>query len=1328
MKPSSLSLSLEAVSSTGKQLGPVQNRLLFKTLQCMKFKLLIAIAFFTVLRTVASNVKFYSINAMYGISMRETSSLCSDKNGFVWAASKTGILRLSEGDYRIYQLPSASSDYIITRLVYIHSVLFAYTDHGHVFRYNPVADKFDFIVDLHQFRNERSFVVNRLVVDSRGAFWIGSSHGLYRYQYGKMSSIRSDSTNTFMITQYDEEHLLQIGTKGIWMTNMQTHQSRCISNDANLKQMAYSKLFYDKKMERLWVGTVSNGLFWCDMKTGKFNRVLINTFPRQPVLAIEANSDSTLMVGIDGQGIWELNRKADKVLNIYKEDADNAASLRGDGVYDIFCDPKKRVWACSYTGGVCFFDQTMPLVNQITHNVNNPNSLTNNRVNKIIEDKKGNIWMATDNGISRWEMKTNSWKTFYNNKKEQAQVFLSICEDNNGRIWAGTYSSGVYVLDANTGKELFRYSPNDSKNGLGGSFIFDIKTDSQGDIWIGGVRGEIICYFVKENKFRTYSEQPLYVYSELSPGKMLLACSNGLTLLDKKTGEEETLLEGYIVHDLAIVGNDAWICSRGDGLIRFDLKSHKIEKFTTKSGIPSNYVNSVVRVGDYLWLGTERGMCKFNPKDKSVITYSSLFSLSQVAFNHNSHCTLKNGDLMWGTGGGVVMFNPKAIQEVKLEGKIFLQDLTVSGRSIRDSSIIKLTTPLDSLKDISLKYDQNTLTLELLPLGISAADAKFSWKMEGLDANWTQAVNHKIITYTNLPSGNFKLRIRMYDSSMSRVISEREIRIHINPPFWRAWWFLFAVIWFILGIVYFSLKYYLDHLKQVRTAEKVRFFTNTAHDMRTSLTLINAPIEELSKERNLTNLGKFYLELAKEQVRRLTAMSTQLMDFQKVDVGKERLSLKMTDIVKLVEHRKLMYESLAKSKKIEIVFSSDQSQYLSAVDESMMDKVVDNLISNAIKYSPSDSQIQIILRCGKMNWMLEVKDQGIGISKKAQRQLFKEFYRAENAINSKIVGSGIGLLLVKNYVNLHKGTISCVSKEDAGASFEIIIPFREVPVQEAAPTSSEELAIPLSIMFAEPEEAPQQETKPRGIKVLIVEDNDDLRTFMQFPLREKFDVLTAEDGVQAWEIIQKQMPDLIISDIMMPKMDGFELCRLVKSTYETSHIPLILLTALSGKAEQLHGLGLGAEDYLTKPFDMTLLTQRIKSIIRNRDIVREKARKLIKADDSGMVFTNELNDKFVKKALLVVRENISNPEFGKDEFASAMNVSSSLLYKKVKTLTDQSPVEFIKTVKLDYSIELLQSRKYTITEVSILSGFASVGYFSTVFKKHFGKSPTEILG
>jgi DNA-binding response OmpR family regulator len=437
----------------------------------------------------------------------------------------------------------------------------------------------------------------------------------------------------------------------------------------------------------------------------------------------------------------------------------------------------------------------------------------------------------------------------------------------------------------------------------------------------------------------------------------------------------------------------------------------------------------------------------------------------------------------------------------------------------------------------------------------------------------------------------------------------------------------------------------------------------------------------------------------------------------------------MTDVVKLVSDRRIMLASYAKSKHIELVFVPDRESYLTAVDESKMEKIIDNLISNAIKYSHNESQILIHLRCEDKKWMLQVKDSGIGITRKAQRQLFKEFYRGDNAINSKIVGSGIGLLLVKNYVTMHGGTISCNSQENIGSTFQVSIPFKSVPVKSVATNAPSDVPTVLSGMNtvslqAEPE--PEFLTS-KEMKVLVVEDNDDLLNFMKTSLHNDFRVYTVTDGKKAWEFISKQIPDLVVSDIMMPNMDGFELCKIMKSTYETSHIPIILLTALSQTTDQLHGLGLGADDYLTKPFDMNLLVQRIKSIIRNREVVREKAYKLIKSDSSEPILNNELNDKFVRKMLEVAKANISKTEFDKDEFSSAMNVSSSLLYKKTKALTDQSPTDFIKTIRLNHAVELLQTRKYTVTEVSELCGFASVGYFSTVFRKHFGKSPSEIL-
>ena len=1293
-----------------------------------KYLILLVVAIISISISYSSNVKFYNINTLYGISMREANSVCKDNNGFIWVSSKTGILRLTEDDYRIYQLPYETANIITVKLVYKNSILLAYTNNGQIFYYNRLLDRFEFLVNLRSALKNINVSINTILIDVTNNYWIASSNGLYKYRNGQLSMIGNDPSSISYATWYNNHQMIIAKSNGILIMNTQTLKSKSIFTNTAFPSFIVSKLFVDKSMNRLWVGTISNRLFYYDFKTKIFTNIKIKSFPEQPILAIESVSDSSLLIGIDGQGVWEINKKGDRVLNIYKENDDNPSSLRGNGVYDIFSDQKNRVWICTYTGGVSYYEKKSLLLNQLTHQVYNKNSLVNNNVNCIIEDSKGNIWFATNNGISCWEVTRNRWKSYYENKQEQAQVFLTLCEDNQGRIWAGTYSSGVYVLDGKTGKELAHYSQQGNKSPFNNDFVFDIYKDSRGDIWIGGVNSLVICYRVRENRFQKYSFQSLYTFAELAPDQMLFGCTNGLRLLDKQTGKVEKLIESRLVHDILVKNGIVWVSTSGDGLIRFDPKNGKTESFTTQSGLPSNIINSVAYSDGYLWLGTENGMCRFDPNDKSVLIYSSIPPLSHDSFNRNAHFNLQNGQLAWGTNNGAVIFNPKTIHQFQSKGKIFFQDLSIAGRSIREQSDIKLDKPIDSIEKIKLKYNQNTLTLELLPIGV-AAGSRFSWKMEGLDKAWSQPNSLRIITYANLPSKDFFLKIRLYNNSLSQLIAERTLSIKIAPPFWNTWWFLVFALIIVSTIIYFALRYYINLLHEYHNEAKMRFFSNTAHDFRTSLTLIKAPIEELTKEKNLSASGNYYLNLATDQTRRLSSVVTQLMDFQKVDIGKGQLSFVMTDIVKFIEFRISMFKSVAKNKDIELTFISERPNYNTAIDETKMEKVIDNLISNAIKYSSLNSEVRVELKCKEKKWILDVKDQGIGISKNAQKQLFREFYRGENAINSKIVGSGIGLFLVKNYVLLHKGYFSCSSQENVGSTFQIVIPYKEVKGKpnHSFTIQEEELSTVLTNGIEMKPVIQHEELSAKAMRILIVEDNEDLRNFLHYTLKEDFEVYTSDDGVNAWQVIQTQIPDLVVSDVMMPNMDGFELCRLMKSTYETSHIPIVLLTSLSGTAEQLNGLGLGADDYMIKPFDMALLQQKIKSIILNREAVRGKALKLIKGNSNEPILINELNDQFIKKMLNVVRANISNTEFGKDEFASAMNVSTSLLYKKIKSFTDQPPVDFIKSVRLDYALELLQTHKYTVTEVSELCGFGSVGYFSTVFKKHFGKSPTGVV-
>jgi signal transduction histidine kinase/DNA-binding response OmpR family regulator/ligand-binding sensor domain-containing protein len=1276
----------------------------------------------------ASPAKFYSINSLFGISVREVNSVCDDSNGFIWASSKTSILRLTEDDYRIYHLPYETPNVVMVKLVNSHSKLCAYTNNGQIFTYNAIFDRFDLEINLNKALDDKFPGINGLLIDEAGDYWISTLAGLYKYHAGKFTLINEHSFANYTMTWYDRQHFILAGYGGLWMLDTQTSNSELIYANKSGYPLFVSALFYDQRKNALWIGTMSRGLYVFDFPLKNLTPVLESVFPKQPILAIEKNSDGTYLIGIDGQGLWKLNEKADKVLSVFKENADDPYSIRGNGVYDLFLDQNKRVWVGTISGGLSFFDQESPLVTQVAHLTNHVNSLINNDVNSLIEDHTGKLWFATNNGISCWDKSSDQWKHFYYNKEKQAQVFLTICEDNQGRIWAGTYSSGVYVIDSNTGKELAHYSRTEGSASVVNNFILNIFKDKQGDLWFAAAAPEFISYRMKEKQFKVYPGEPVTCFTQLSDDQLFLGCSNGLTLMDKKTGTFKKLLQDVLVRDMEIIGDNIWIGTSGSGLIRYNFKNGDTEKFTTESGLPSNFVNGVVRTDNLLWLGTENGLCRLNLNDKTVITYANIYSLSRNSFNNTAHYKLRNGQLAWGTNNGALIFSPDLISESPSKGKIIFQDLTISGRSVRELPAFELKTPVDSLKDIRLKYFQNTVSLELLPIGISSG-SKFSWKMEGFDLQWSNPSANRIITYTNLPSGHFNLKVRLYDGSSSNVISERSLVLRVIPPFWRTGWFSVLVLVIVFGMIVLYFLYYTNRLKQRHTEEKVRFFTNTAHDIRTSLTLIKAPVDELSRETHLSESGRKYLQLAKDQARQLTSVVTQLMDFQKADIGKEQLVLAMTDIVSFVSNRVMMFESLANSRNIKLLFTTDQQHYLSAIDETKMEKVVDNLISNAVKYSHPDSKVYIHLKCSGDQWSLEVKDSGIGISKKAQRMLFKEFYRSDNAINSKVVGSGIGLLLVKKYVDLHQGNVSCESQENSGSTFKINLPAKKTAVVNNSTLLAPEAVLqkdPMPEFILNGQEETENLPSPE-MKILVVEDNDELLNFMKGTLGREFSVLTAIDGKDAWNSIPEMMPDLIISDVMMPNMDGYELCHLIKSTYETSHIPVILLTALSEKSEQLRGLGLGADDYLTKPFDMSLLIQKMKTIIRNRRMVGEKAMKLVKNSPTEPILENEHNDQFMRKMLEVVKANVANAEFTKDDFASAMNVSSSLLYKKIKSLTDQSPTDFIKTYRLNYARELLETRRHNVTEVSELCGFTSIGYFSTVFKKHYGKSPTEIF-
>lgn len=1273
---------------------------------------IIALLLFLPINIFAGNKQqFYNASDIYGTSIIEPNSICKDRRGFIWIASKSGVYRLSDNNCKLYVLPYSSMNVVSVEITHRENRLVAFTNQGEVFSYDPVADRFSYCMNFPEMINRDSAYLSQIEIDDKGDMWIASSSGLYVYSDSTLVPLDDVRATLGDLVHYDAKSLIAGSPEGIYKIDTSTHK---VDKLCTPEGVFPTRLCVDIPNNKIWVGTMANGLHYVDLGSKTMKRAGASNFPRQYVRDIELISDSTIWCGIDGRGVWELSRDGNRVITNYQENSDNPASIGGNGVQDMLYDNEERIWVCSYTGGVSVADINPTTAVRYTHQINNNNSLINNYVYDIAEDAYGQLWIGTNSGLSCWDKSSNKWTNFFGNDKSESFIVQAVCLDNNGNIWAGTYSHGAYVIDTkNKTIKAHHTMPGGILSNTG--FVFDILKDHNGDIWLAGMIGDIMKFDAKNGTFESYPSIPVTTMAELNDSTLLLGSTSRLLALNTKTREYSAIISNYVIRDIDIFDGNIWIGSSGNGLICHNIESGKTEKYDTRQGFPANHVNSVTIHDGDLWLGTDIGLCRFDVKNRIVTECRLPASSAGYNFTSDASICLNDGNTAWGTSKGLLVVSPESTPSSDYPGHIYLDDILLSGKSIHEIEKLAPSMPLDNIEKLTLDYTHNNITFNLLPLGTNNTSALFSHKLDGVDDNWTNPSSANTISYGNLLPGDYTLHIRMHNPD---VVKERHIQLSITPPFWATWWFKLLATCMIILMLLFVIRYYVHRLNRKNAESKLQFFVTTAHDLRTALTLIKAPIEELKYSKDLTVSDRECIRMASEHVKRLSAVTTKLLDFQKIDIGKTQLNFNPQDIVAFIRTRISMFSSLADQKSIIIEFHHDKDSYVTSVDINKMEQIVDNLISNAIKYSPVLSTIEVAFSGNDKNWSLSVTDHGIGICKKDQRKLFSEFYRGSNAINSHIVGSGIGLALVKKLVDIHGGRIRFESQENVGSKFEVCIPYNR-------PESSAE-----EVTAETPEHVPSTyDHSNEDMRVLICEDNDDLRQFMANALGRQFSVTAVADGEDAWNHIKESLPDLIVSDIMMPNMDGFELCRLVKSTFETSHIPLILLSALTEQADELQGLGLGADDYMTKPFDVKTLSQRIASTIRNRrnigSRIMAQGMSTQQPRQKEEEPVNPLNDEFVRKAIDVITRHLDNTEFGKEEFAQEMGVSTSLLFKKIKALTGLSIVDFIKKVRMEHAMRLVNDQSLSISDIAYQCGFSTIGYFSTVFKKHFGKTPSE---
>lgn len=648
-----------------------------------------------------------------------------------------------------------------------------------------------------------------------------------------------------------------------------------------------------------------------------------------------------------------------------------------------------------------------------------------------------------------------------------------------------------------------------------------------------------------------------------------------------------------------------------------------------------------------------------------------------------------------------------------------------------------LKASINETKELKLKYNQNIFSLQVSSINYDyPSNIIYSWRLEGFYDEWSKPGTENTIRYTNLAPGKYTLRVRAISNEDKRVIlEERSMDIVIAQPFWLTIWAVLLYAAFLCLIAIILLRILILRKQRKVSDEKIHFFINTAHDIRTPLTLIKAPLEELREKEELSKEGISNMNTALRNVNALLRLTTNLINFERADVYSSELYISEHELNTFMNEIFNAFQQYANIKHINFTYESNFRYMNVWFDKEKMESIFKNIISNALKYTPENGNVQVFVSETSDSWSVEVRDTGIGIPANEQKKLFKLHFRGSNAINSKVTGSGIGLMLVWKLVRLHKGKINLSSIENQGSVIKITFPkdskrFRKAHL--ATPSKQrQEIKVVDNVPPPSPEiyENAQKKENINHRRILIVEDNDELRNYLSQTLSEEYVVQVCSNGKEALTIIPEYKPELVISDIMMPEMRGDELCQAIKNNIETSHIPVILLTALNNEKDILSGLQIGADEYVVKPFNIGILKANVANLLANRALLRSKYANLDlddeEHDEDCINCSQDIDWKFIANVKKNVEDNIDNPALTVDVLCSLMGMSRTSFYNKLRALTDQAPGDYIRLIRLKRAVQLLKEDTHTITEIAEMTGFSDAKYFREVFKKHYNVSPSQ---
>lgn len=1248
-------------------------------------------------------------------------NIIQDKSGFIWISTRFGAERFDGENMKSYPINILHSNRLPIRKTNIeidnNDGLWLYTDRGTIYKYDEDKDEFVY------FRNINSYLTT-FCIDEDNNIWGGGTRSIFEIKDGKYSQYRDlipHNDELFKISIYKGDNLLFTCKNNIYIFNKETKdlspiiESKKIGGDITIETS-----FYDDKTEKIWIGSTLKGVYVYDIKSRIVKYLKDSRLSFHPVTSITDVNDKFLMIGMEGGGVCLLNKINLTVEKFYNEQNDMKLHIKS-AVFDIYKDNEGRFWITTFSDGIKIVSYEESGFHLVQHEENNSNSLHNNIVCDILEDSDHNFWFASNNGLSHLDVKTGKWKKLLDSKN-----VLSVFEDSSERIWIGTFSSGAYLMDKQ-GRIIHNYTTSNTENSIGTNFIYGISEDSEGNIWFVGRKGPTSKLNLKTGVFTLgpyLQSNHVIVRDEKN---MLISSESGIYNIPIETMSLDTCIFHYnltslYVEDMYLESDSIiWLATYGDGINRCNLINGNVQSFSLNDGLPSNLIFSIVPDNNKrLWFSSNNGIGFIDKENYNVVNFSTADGISGDTFRQVSRIKTHNNYIYFGSNNGATYFHPEKVKNKKTQGRLSLQNFRLFNQVVKSGEVKSpLDRALDKSTEIKLNYKQHSFSIDFTAVNFAIGEERrYMWKLDNLDADWIGPTSEHVANYTNLSPGEYKFNVK-YLNSNNEVLDSRYITIDIAPPFWETIWARLIMLVIVLGAIILVYRYVDEYVRKKRMKDKLDFFINTVHDISTPLILISNPIEDLRKEILPTKKTDYLLNLISSNINKLNLTFSQLLEFQKAYQNQEKLIVKKVDIKDYLVNKAGYWNPIATQKEIDLKLELPQEEVEEWIDIEKMDKIMDNIISNAIKYTHSKGFVEISLHTDQNIWEIIVADNGIGIPKKEQKKLFQRFYRASNAINTREKGSGLGLLLIKQYMSLFKGSVRVDSIEGKGSEF--YFKFRRGKDHFDPSIITEDY---IDIYNDREEDLEKNNSK---IKVLIAEDDRDLRVYLEQSLSKSYEVKAASNGAKAFDIIREFNPDLVISDLQMPIMDGFELCSKIKMNFETSHIPVILLTVVDDNENIEKGFSLGADDYMGKPFDMKLLKVKIENIIKNRKLIRLKFLGVEESVLQMNISDNEHNNEFIAKAAQIVEANIDNAAFSIADLSREIGVSRSLLFSKFNSIMGYTPNEFIKVVRMNRAIEYFKEKKYSINEVALMVGFDEPAYFSTCFKKIYSKSPSAFI-